>query len=68
MTPSPLIDDHPRTKPLSQALARQHPRSRHAVNFVRPHTENVPPQCTVGTPIALRPDRTIVPTASIQTH
>jgi hypothetical protein len=55
-------------QPLSQALDRQRPRSRQAANFVHPHTENVAPQRTAGTAIAVLTGRTIVPTASIQTH
>jgi hypothetical protein len=55
-------------QPLSQALDRQRPRSRQVANFIRPHTENVAPQRTIGTPIAVLTGRTIVPTTSIQIH
>ena len=44
------------------------PRSRQAAIFLRLHTENVAPQRIAGTPIAVLPSRTILPSPSMQIH
>jgi hypothetical protein len=68
MMPSPLIDDRPRTNPLSQALDRQCPQSSQVINFACSRTANVASQAAAGPSVVVPTGKTIASIASIQTH